>query len=81
MAKVIVMTGSPKDSGFKTKKEFLNALSDYGYSEGKMSKKVNKVDILVTDDYDSNTSKMKLAKDLGVEILTYEDIIEAFDLL
>lgn len=80
MAKVIEMTGSPKSSGFKTKATFLAALADYGYTKGKMRKKDNKVDILVTDDMSSETNKMKTAKELGVEIMTYTDLVEAFDL-
>jgi len=80
MAKIIEMTGSPKESGFKTKGTFLAALSDFGYEQGKMTKKNNIVDILVTDDMSSETNKMTLAKELGVEIMTYTDIVEAFDL-
>ncbi|NPV12972.1 MAG: hypothetical protein HPY57_14495 [Ignavibacteria bacterium] len=80
MAKIICMTGSPKTSGFSTKAVFLNKLAPYGYSEGKMTKKNNKVDILVTDDLNSKTNKMSLAKELGVEIMTYAELAEAFDL-
>lgn len=80
MAKVICMTGSPKGAGFKTKGTFLEALEGYGYSEGKMTKKNNVVNILVTDDISSETNKMSLAKSLGVEIMTYTDLVEAFDL-
>jgi len=80
MAKVIEMTGSPKSSGFKTKATFLSALEDFGYSKDKMRKKDNTVNILVTDDINSETKKMTLAKDLGIEIMTYEDLVEAFDL-
>ena len=42
MAKVIAMTGSPKPF-FKTKKDFLAQLEPFGYSEGKMKKKVTHV--------------------------------------
>ena len=80
MTKIISMTGSPKESGFKTKKTFLAALSDFGYEEGKMKKKDNQVDILVTDDMSSTTSKVILAQTLGVEIMTYVELVEAFDL-
>ena len=80
MAKVIEMTGSPKTAGFKTKATFLAALEDFGYTQDKMSKKNNPVDILVTDDMSSDTKKMSLAKSLGVEIMTYVDLVEAFDL-
>lgn len=78
--KVIEMTGSPKGSGFKTKATFLERLSPYGYTHGKMTKKDNQVDILCTDDINSSTSKMELAKSLGVEIMTYEELAEMFDL-
>jgi hypothetical protein len=78
--KTIEMTGSPKSAGFKTKATFLEALSTYGYQQDKMKKRNNPVDILVTNDPDSTTSKMTLASDLGVEIMTYEELVELFDL-
>ncbi len=80
MAKIIEMTGSPKSAGFKTKGTFLAALEDFGYSQDKMKKKGNTVNILVTDDLSSETNKMTLAKELGIEIMTYTDLVEAFDL-
>lgn len=80
MAKVIEMTGSPKGAGFSTKGVFLGELESYGYSQAKMTKKNNKVDILVTDDLSSETNKMTLAKELGIEIMTYAELAEAFDL-
>ena len=70
------MTGSPKNSGFKTKKTFLEALSVFGYEESK----IKDCDILCTDKPESTTKKMSLAKELGIEIMTYEDLVEAFDL-
>jgi hypothetical protein len=80
MAKIVEFTGSPKSSGFKTKASFLAALEPFGYCQSKMTKKGNKVDILVTDDMSSMTNKMQLANELGVEIMTYTDLVEAFDL-
>jgi len=80
MAKVIEMTGSPKSAGFKTKASFLEKLAPYGYTQDKMKKKNNQVDILVTNDPDSTTNKMKLAEELGVEIMTYQDLSDAFEL-
>lgn len=77
--KIISMTGSPKPF-FKTKELFLEQLSPYGFIEGVMSKKNNKVDILVTNTPESTTSKMTLAKSLGVEIMTYEELVDTFDL-
>lgn len=79
MTKVIEMTGSPKPY-FSTKSKFLEALEPYGYTQDKMKKKDNKVNILVTNSPESTTNKMQLAKDLGVEIMTYEEMVEAFDL-
>jgi spore coat polysaccharide biosynthesis predicted glycosyltransferase SpsG len=78
--KVVEMTGSPKDAGFSTKEVFLDQLAQYGYSKSKMSKRDNKVDILVTDSLESTSKKMTLARELNVEIMTYEDLAEAFDL-
>lgn len=78
--KTIEMTGSPKSAGFKTKDEFLEKLKPFGYQHGKMKKKDNKVDILVTNDPFSKTNKMELAKELGVEIMTYEEIVELYEL-
>lgn len=81
MAKIIELTGSPKSSGFKTKATFLKALSPYGYIHGKITKKNNEVDILVCDDIDSNTEKIQSAKKLGIEIMTYIEIVDLFDLV
>lgn len=80
MSKVIECTGSPKSAGFSTKEVFLDSLSEFGYTHGKMSKKNNVVDILVSNDLSSTTTKMSLAKELGVEIMTYQDLKDAFDL-
>lgn len=80
MGKVIELTGSPKGAGFKTKATFLDALEPFGYEQDKMRKKNNQVDILVTDDKDSTTKKMELAVELGVEIMTYQEIVEIFGL-
>jgi len=79
MSKIIECTGSPKPY-FKTKSDFLSALEPYGYKHGKMKKKNNMCDILCCDDLSSTTAKMELAKSLGVEIMTYADLAEAFDL-
>jgi len=66
------MTGSPKPYGFKTKEDFLKLITNNGYSHGDLN---DKCKILITDDINSNSSKMTKAKKLGVEILTYEDIL------
>jgi hypothetical protein len=78
--KKVELTGSPKDAGFKTKASLLDKLEDFGYSQSKMKKRGNDVDILLTDDPDSTTKKMELAKELGVEIMTYDEIADLFDL-
>lgn len=78
--KVIEMTGSPKSAGFKTKSTFLEKLKPFGFTQSKMKKKDNPVNILVTNDPNSQTSKMSLANELGVEIMTYEDLKDAYEL-
>jgi len=78
--KVIEMTGSPKSAGFKTKATFLEKLSQHGFEQSKMKKKNNPVDILVTNDPTSTTSKMALAAELGVEIMTYDQLRDLFEL-
>jgi len=80
MNKVIEMTGSPRTAGFKTKAVFLEMLAPYGFSQDTMRKRTNNVNILVTNDLDSVTNKMKLAKELGVEVMTYDMLAELFDL-
>ena len=66
------MTGSPKPYGFKTKEDFVKLIEDKGYSHGPLN---DKCKILITDDVYSNSSKMSKAKKLGVEIMTYEQIL------
>lgn len=78
--KTIEMTGSPKSAGFKTKDSFFNKLKDYGFEKDKIKKTNNTVDILVTDNINSQTSKMNLAKELDIEIMTYEDMADFFEL-
>ena len=80
MAKTVEMTGSPKSAGFSTKEVFLDSLREFGFEHGKMIKKNNQCNILVTNDLDSQTSKMSLAKELGVEIMTYLQLKDDFDL-
>ena len=69
---IFEMTGSPKPYGFKTKEDFLKLVTNNGYSHGDLN---DKCKILITDDINSNSSKMSKAKKLGVEIMTYEDIL------
>ena len=65
-------TGSPKPFGFKTKEEFLEKIKSHGFVHGKLDKNCK---YLITDDINSTSSKMSSAKKLGVEIKTYEDIL------
>lgn len=62
-------TGSSKPF-FKTKEEFFKHYNLKHESLSKDSK------YLITDSYDSDSSKMKKAKKLGIEIITYEDFIK-----
>ena len=62
-----IMTGSPKQFGFGTKAEFSSFLGG-GYTEVKNLKDTH---LLVTDDLESKTSKMKTAEKLGITIKTY----------
>jgi len=63
------LTGSPKESGFKNKEEFLKAT---GFVLTKLDKNTT---YLVTDDIDSESSKMTKAKKLGVKIITYAEAV------
>lgn len=64
------LTGSPKEHGFKTKEEFLKAHSNV--VEVSLSDK--KCNCLITDSYTSTSSKMKVAKNKNIKIVTYTDI-------
>lgn len=67
------MTGSPKDAGFKTKEEFLEFTKSKNLYHSKLDKNCK---YLVTDSYSSLSGKMKTASKLGVEIITYEDLVK-----
>ena len=71
----IELTGSPKNAGFNTKKEFLNFANKVGYTHSKLDKKSK---FLVTDNYNTQTSKMKKASSIGIEIITYNDFVSKF---
>ena len=76
------MTGSPKSAGYNTKSELIKHLEGFGYAKDDMSGEgygtspEKTCDLLLTDSYESNSSKMKRAKKLGVRIVTYEDILK-----
>jgi DNA ligase (NAD+) len=66
------MTGSPKEFGFKTKEDFLKAVNSAGWVQKGLDKTTK---YLVTDDLNSSSSKMAKAKKLGVEIITYSQVM------
>jgi len=66
------MTGSPKSAGFKTKEEFLKKAKEMGFSHEGLSKGTT---YLITDDYNSSSSKMAKATKLNVQIISYIDFV------
>ena len=66
------MTGSPKEFGFAKKEEFVKLLKEHNYAHTGLDKSTN---ILITDDLTSSSSKMAKAKKLGVEIMTYDQVL------
>jgi DNA ligase (NAD+) len=70
---IFEMTGSPKPYGFKTKEDFVKLIGENGYIHGSLNEKCK---YLITDDIHSNSSKMAKAKKLGVEIITYADLLK-----
>lgn len=72
---ILEMTGSPKSAGFKVKSEFVNFAKSNGFDHGKLDTNCK---YLLTDSYDSSSSKMAKAKKLGVDIITYEDFKNKF---
>ena len=79
------MTGSPREAGFKTKAELIKHLAGHGYvkddmagaGHGKVPGQV--CNLLLTDSYDSSSSKMTKAKKLGIRILTFQDLLKELD--
>lgn len=71
--KKFVLTGSPKEFGFKTKAEFLTEIPNW-IEIGK----VPDADYLITSDVNSNSSKTKAAKANNTEIITYEQAIQIY---
>lgn len=68
------MTGSPKEYGFSKKEDFVNLIKTHGYVHTGLDKTTS---ILITDDLNSSSSKMAKARKLGVEIKTYEQILNS----
>jgi hypothetical protein len=78
------MTGSPKGAGFKSKAELTKYLAGHGYVRddlaGEGYGRSHKVcDLLLTNSYDSSSSKMTKAKKRGIRILTYQDLLKELD--
>lgn len=67
------MTGSPKGFGFKTKNEFVEKLKSHKWIHFGLNRET---DVLITDDLSSTSSKMNKASKLGVEIKTYEEVLQ-----
>jgi len=65
------MTGSPAPS-FAKKSEFIEFASANSLKHAKLTSECR---YLLTDSYSSSSSKMKKATKLGVEIITYEDLV------
>lgn len=80
---IFEMTGSPRmDLQFfpakeRTKSKFALALSEHGYVQGRLNRDC---DILITNEPNSNTNKMKKAFDYEIEIVTYADLIKKLNL-
>jgi len=70
----ICMTGSPKNHGYKTKEEFIAQFSNVQ----EISLTDKRCQYLVTDDLNSSSSKMKVAKQKNIKIVTYTDFVKQF---
>lgn len=66
------MTGKTTETQFKTKEELVEFLKTKGY----VHTKIKDAKILLTDSYDSKSSKMGTAKKKGIQILTYIDLLD-----
>lgn len=71
--KGVEFTGSPKPY-FETKEKFLEEISKYGFKHTKLTEAT----YLVTDSYESTSSKMVTARKKGIIIKTYKDFSELF---
>jgi hypothetical protein len=78
-----MMTGSPKTSGhgqFETKEEFAESLEKHGYKWSKSTTITRRVQLLITDLLESNTNKMRKAREYGIKIMTYDQLIRKHNL-
>ena len=79
------MTGSPRESGYSTKAELIKHLENFGYvkddmsGEGYGTSPEDVCELLLTDSYDSKSSKMYKAQKLGIKVLTYEDLLKELE--
>ena len=79
------MPGSPRESGYSTKAELIKHLENFGYikddmsGEGYGTSPDEVCELLLTDSYDSKSSKMYKAQKLGIKILTYEDLLKELE--
>ena len=64
------MTGSPKAFGFSTKKEFIEFAKNKGY----IHTKLNEAEVLITDNLNSSSAKIKNAEKKGIKIILYTDV-------
>jgi hypothetical protein len=64
------MTGALRSSGYSTKSDMIKHLEGYGTSPD------DACELLLTDSYDSKSSKMYKAQKQGIRILTYEDLMK-----
>jgi hypothetical protein len=71
----IEMTGSPKPFGFKTKEEFIEALTPFNVFATKIT---HSPDFLITNSLESETRKMARAKSEGIPVLTYGQLIDKY---
>jgi len=71
----IEMTGSPKEHGFKTKEQFIDALTPFNVYATKIT---HSPDFLVTNDLKSETLKMRRAKAERIPVVTYSQLIEKY---
>ena len=80
------MTGSPRSAGFKFKKDLIALLETKGYIKDDLAKegsgKVPELvcELLLTDSYESKSKKMTKAKQEGIKIMTYEDLIKSLNI-
>jgi len=63
----VCMTGSPREFGFKTKEEWIKQFPNL------VDVDLKDATYLITDDYNSTSSKMKNAAKKGIKIVTYGD--------